>query len=187
MNRKRAITLIATTLFCFVLILVAAFPSLKFKIYNWLPASLRFQISSAMSDHFLVGMIFFIEKDGCLMLVKHTYQNTWGLPGGWLEHGETIEEGARREIREEFGVDSDSPQILRTNAVKSKPVIDVALSLHLLGVPRPDQLEVKTAKFFPLDSLPDNIIRTHKPYINEYLKGSLSSHSGIAPTNAKHL
>lgn len=157
------------------LVLLVAVPSLKFHIYKRLPVSLRFRISSAMSDKFLVGMVFFVEDKGRLMLVKHTYQDQWGLPGGWLEHGETIEEGARREIREEFGIDADDAKILKTNAVKSKPVIDVALSLHLLGTPRADQLEVRKIKFFPIDALPDDILRTHKPYIEEYLNRSASN------------
>lgn len=30
--------------------------------------------------------------------------NTWALPGGWLEFGETPEEAAEREVHEETGV-----------------------------------------------------------------------------------
>ena len=153
------------------LVVLVAVPSLKFRIYRRLPVSLRFRISSVMSDKFLVGMVFFVEDKGRLMLVRHTYQDRWDLPGGWLEHGESIEDGARREIREEFGIEADDAKILKMNAVKSKPVIDVALSLHLLGTPRADQLEVRRIKFFPLDALPEDILRTHKPYIEESLGG----------------
>lgn len=150
--------------------LLVVIPSLKYQIYKALPVSARFWISSAASDKFLVGMIFFVEDNDRLMLVRHTYQDRWGLPGGWMEKGESIEEAAQREFHEEFGIQADQAKILRVQAVKSKPVIDIALSLHLAGTPTPDQLEVKQIQFFPLNALPPDIIATHKPYIEEYLR-----------------
>ena len=53
-----------------------------------------------------------IEDDGGrILLVKHRperggyWQGKWICPGGKLETGETMEEGARREVREETGLD----------------------------------------------------------------------------------
>ena len=51
------------------------------------------------------------DKDGRILLVKHRperggyWQGKWICPGGKLETGETLEEGARREVREETGLD----------------------------------------------------------------------------------
>ena len=50
-----------------------------------------------------------IERDGRLLLCRRPlnkrHGGLWEFPGGKLEPGETLEEGARRELREELGVE----------------------------------------------------------------------------------
>jgi 8-oxo-dGTP diphosphatase len=58
------------------------------------------------------------DKDGRILLVKHKperggyWQGKWICPGGKLKLGETLEEGARREVREETGLDIDITRLL---------------------------------------------------------------------------
>ena len=43
-----------------------------------------------------------------LLLIRraeHPYQGEWALPGGFMQQGETIQETARRELKEETGTD----------------------------------------------------------------------------------
>jgi len=45
------------------------------------------------------------RDDGCALLIYHSEEETWGPPGGGHEPGETLEETALREVREETTVE----------------------------------------------------------------------------------
>ncbi|MDD5169028.1 MAG: NUDIX hydrolase [Syntrophales bacterium] len=54
-----------------------------------------------------VGIGAIVAKDGKVLMVKRAAapnQNRWAIPGGMLELGETLQEGAEREIMEETGL-----------------------------------------------------------------------------------
>ena len=49
-----------------------------------------------------------VEKDGKFLLTKEILESSeeyWIIPGGKVEFGETLEDAARREIKEELGID----------------------------------------------------------------------------------
>lgn len=45
-----------------------------------------------------------IIQDGKVLLVKEANDAWWALPGGGVDHGETIESALTREVEEELGV-----------------------------------------------------------------------------------
>src|SRR5689334_16330954 len=50
----------------------------------------------------------FVERDGKLLLVRRGAEpakGRWDIPGGYMKEGETAEQAARREAREETGLD----------------------------------------------------------------------------------
>lgn len=49
------------------------------------------------------GALFVDE--GRVLLVHPTYKETWDLPGGYVERGESPAAACRREVREELGID----------------------------------------------------------------------------------
>jgi len=52
----------------------------------------------------VVGVV--LNSRGEVLLVEHVFhpRAPWGLPGGWLERGETPIQGLQRELREEMGI-----------------------------------------------------------------------------------
>ena len=78
------------------------------------------------------------DEGGRILLVKHVperggfWQGKWICPGGKLELGETIEEGIRREVREETRLEIDlvTPLHPFERIVKS----DDEVSLHVIYI-----------------------------------------------------
>jgi 8-oxo-dGTP diphosphatase len=55
----------------------------------------------------LVGVGALIHSKGKVLLIKRKFEpnkNKWSLPGGALETGESLEDGCKRELREELGL-----------------------------------------------------------------------------------
>ncbi len=62
-----------------------------------------------------VGVGVFVMKDGKFLLQKRQGSHgagSWSLPGGHMEYGETPEQTAVRETKEEFDVSIKNPKII---------------------------------------------------------------------------
>ena len=49
------------------------------------------------------GVVFF-DAEGRVLVVKPTYKDSWDVPGGYVNAGETPREAAAREVQEELGL-----------------------------------------------------------------------------------
>ena len=62
------------------------------------------------------GSIIVENEKGQILLGKRTDNHLWGYSGGGIEIGETIEECARRELREEMGLEADELELFRIHS-----------------------------------------------------------------------
>ena len=79
------------------------------------------------------------------------------MPGGVLESGESLEEAAVREVKEETSLDI---RLGRPIGFYSKPAengLAVTFEGFLLGGELHPDHEIRAAAYFPLDALPENI------------------------------
>jgi len=67
-------------------------------------------------EHPLVGVGGFIHRDGRVLLIRRRFEpnrGRWAPPGGLLEVGEDPAEAARREVREELGLEVEVEGLLQ--------------------------------------------------------------------------
>jgi 8-oxo-dGTP diphosphatase len=106
----------------------------------WVP---RYDPSRFRPFAVTVDLAVFTLRDDqlCVLLVRrgeHPYRGWWALPGGHLHQGrESAEVAARRELREETGVDSDAAGVhLEQLATYSDPQRDprIAAGLQVVSI-----------------------------------------------------
>ena len=124
------------------------------------------------------AMCIIYDKDKGILLEKRTDNGMWCVPGGALELGETLEEGLRREVKEETSLDIFNPKLFDVKAgvhmiYPNKDEVyytDVVYEINEYeGDLKPD-LESKELVWTPIDKLPDNIMPTQIEYIEKFVK-----------------
>ena len=61
-----------------------------------------------------VDAVITCENDSVILIKrkKNPYKDSWALPGGFVEYGETVESAVIREVKEETGLDVDLCKIV---------------------------------------------------------------------------
>jgi 8-oxo-dGTP diphosphatase len=126
------------------------------RVYQRLPTSVRRMVVRRVAPTFSVGAMCIIEReDGRVLFIRHVYRNParWGVPGGLLQRHEEPADGARREVREEVGLEVEllgepavnvDPTPRRIDIVyRARPVRDEEAD----GV-KPSSVEVLEARWF---------------------------------------
>ncbi|MNI42480.1 NADH pyrophosphatase [compost metagenome] len=117
-----------------------------------------------------------INKFGQILLVKYQ-DNSWGIPGGLMDLGESVEECLRREAKEELNIDLGTLHLFGVfsgkelytklrNGHEYYNVIVGYICTEFKGDIIPDGEEVIEAKFYNLFEVPEST----QPYIKEKLK-----------------
>jgi 8-oxo-dGTP diphosphatase len=111
-----------------------------------------------------VDAVIFAERAGVknVLLIQRKnppFQDQWALPGGFVEDDEDLETAARRELKEETGIDADD---LKQVGAFGKPGRDPrgrTVSVAFQGIVAFQMAEAdtdaKAVDWHPIDGLPD--------------------------------
>ena len=118
-----------------------------------------------------------VIKGNKILLVKRVhepYAGWWTLPGGIMDLGETIEQTAIREVKEETGIDVKIVSLVGIySGTKRDPrgtTVDVVYMMKFVRMSGKPDSESSEVKFFPFNKLPKNIGFDHRQIIKDALK-----------------
>lgn len=124
----------------------------------------------------MTGACVMVLNRDSLLLVKRTDNGTWGLPGGSMEPGESLEKTAIRELYEEAGITArdlklfdvfSGPELYYKypNGDEVYNVVVVYTCNQAEGELVAGDDEVSELKYFDLDQLPASINPPDRPII----------------------
>ncbi|MCP9977913.1 NUDIX domain-containing protein [Actinomadura madurae] len=130
------------------------------RVWRRLDGRTQWRLARLRHDTFLVYAGGIVQDDeGRILLLRHRLwpeYRAWGLPGGYVNAGERLEDGVRREVREETSLEVEVvPRPLglaggflhRVEAYYEARIVGGRLEL--------DAAEILEARWYPLDALPD--------------------------------
>jgi 8-oxo-dGTP pyrophosphatase MutT (NUDIX family) len=131
-----------------------------YRVYLWIARPLT------------LGVRVMMIQDGRVLLIRQTYLDGWFLPGGGIHKGETLEQAARREVREEVQAELRNMALLGaySNFEESKSDHTVVFLSDDFGLGGGHDREVAEIRFFPLDALPPGLKNGHRQKLEEYAR-----------------
>ncbi|MGG7177520.1 NUDIX hydrolase [Clostridium paraputrificum] len=125
--------------------------------------------------------VIILDSRNRVLLQKRTYpQRNWGLPGGIMEMGESMEETGIREVFEETGLMVRGLTLLNVYSGKDfymklpnddefYLVNSVYYTREYSGELEVDSFEGTELKYFQLNKLPDYMVLSHRIFIQDFI------------------
>ncbi len=116
-------------------------------------------------------------KDGIVLIKRKNPPYGWALPGGFVDYGESLEEAAKREAKEETGLDI---QLIRQFHTYSDPkrderfhTITTVYIARAEGTPEASD-DAMDAAVFTRETLPEQIAFDHREILEDYFNNRYS-------------
>jgi 8-oxo-dGTP diphosphatase len=115
-----------------------------------------------------------IELDGGVVLVRRKNPPPgWALPGGFVDYGEALPVAARREAKEETGLDVELTDLLHVYSQPGRDPRHHTVSTVYVGRAQGTPVgtdDAAEARVFPLDALPSPIAFDHAQVLDDYCR-----------------
>jgi 8-oxo-dGTP diphosphatase len=145
-------------------------------IWMTTPPLVRLRLIRLTQKKFTASVAAIITNEkGEVLLLDHVIRpySSWGMPGGFLEHGEEPEKAIRRELLEETGLELDLVKMFRVRTLGRH--IEILFTAAAAGEVKALSREINDFGWFSLKSMPDDMSAAQKATIREVLNDSMSN------------
>jgi len=122
-----------------------------------------------------VDLIIEIEGQGLVLIERLNPPPGWALPGGFVEVGESLEQAAIREAKEETCLDVELLGQFHTYSDPRRDprmhCISTVFVARATGTPKAED-DAKSIAIYPKDQLPDILAFDHRKILGDYLNSS---------------
>ena len=122
-----------------------------------IPPRLHWQLARRLNTRFLAGVAGIITDDQHrLLLFKHTYRRShpWGMPGGWMDQGESPLEALEREVYEESRLRIEAQRLLLMGITADRPKFEFVVAAKVVSGEFTPSREVSAMAWYARDELP---------------------------------
>ena len=120
-----------------------------------------------------VDVIIEIESKGIVLIKRKNPPYGWAIPGGFVDYGESLEEAALREAKEETNLDVELVRQLHTYSDPKRDQRHHSISTVYIakgkGIPQAKDDALETG-IFNESNLPDEIAFDHRSILKDYFK-----------------
>jgi len=138
------------------------------KIWHAFPTGVRLLALRLTNARFTVtaGAVIFNEQNQVLLL-KHPFRagSGWGLPGGFLKHGEQPIDALRRELEEEIKLKVDNVEVFWARSFQRPKQVEILFTAETRATPQPQSMEVECAVWFNSNELPEGLPKDQKSLV----------------------
>lgn len=118
-----------------------------------------------------VDIIIEMEERGIILIKRKNAPRGWALPGGFVDYGESLEQAACREAREETGLDVELLRQLHTYSDPARDprhhTITTVMIARAAGTPVAAD-DAEEIGVFTQDSLPHPLMFDHGKILADY-------------------
>ncbi|HXX35944.1 MAG TPA: NUDIX hydrolase [Thermodesulfobacteriota bacterium] len=120
-----------------------------------------------------VDIIIEIESKGIVLVKRKNPPQGWAIPGGFVDYGESLEEAAVREAKEETNLDVKLIRQLHTYSDPKRDPRHHSISTVYIakaeGIPQAED-DAAEIGIFSESNLPDQIAFDHRSILKDYFK-----------------
>jgi ADP-ribose pyrophosphatase YjhB (NUDIX family) len=112
-------------------------------------------------------------RDGIVLIKRKNPPYGWALPGGFVDYGESLEDAARREAKEETGLDVELIRQFHTYSAPGRDPRFHTITTVYVARAAGDLIagdDAGDVGVFPTNQLPDDIAFDHKEILDDYFK-----------------